>query len=83
MLFEEYIWLLATEEHYQEPTDSLKQIAIKKFTDQFVNEKVNIEKGIREETKSTKNASIAPGKFPIVIYAPGQNGSAFENTVIL
>jgi tetratricopeptide (TPR) repeat protein len=85
MIYEEYVNLRANELNFEPPTPEAKQENIQRF----IQERSGIfqvsEKGtgalLSMQTAAIRDAVPLEGKFPLLIYAPGSSGSAFENSV--
>ncbi|HEY7162016.1 MAG TPA: hypothetical protein VH815_12195, partial [Acidobacteriota bacterium] len=85
MIYEEYVSLRANELNFDPPTVETKQESLQRF----IQERTAIfqvsEKGTRSllsmQTAAIRDAVPLEGKFPLLIYAPGSSGSAFENSV--
>lgn len=85
MIYEEYVNLRANELNFDSPTTEVKQENLQRF----IQERAGIfqvsENGTRsllsKQTAAIRDAVPLEGKFPLLIYAPGSSGSAFENSV--
>ena len=78
MLYGRYIELLATEENFggdsaQKAAALQAALEVRKLKDKYDIERVQL-------THAFWEAKAAPGKFPIVIYAPGGSADAFQNS---
>jgi tetratricopeptide (TPR) repeat protein len=85
MNYEEYVYLLANELNFDPPNADAKQQSIEQYIQQRAGFFQASEKGIRSllamQTAAIRDATLQEGKFPLLIYAPGSSGSAFENSV--
>jgi tetratricopeptide (TPR) repeat protein len=85
MIYEEYVNLRANELNFDQPTIEV----MKENLQRFIQERSAIfqvsENGTRSllamQTAAIHDAVPLEGKFPLLIYAPGSSGSAFENSV--
>jgi tetratricopeptide (TPR) repeat protein len=77
--------LRANELNFNQPSEEAKQQSIQEYVQARANIFRATEEGVKAllsmETAAIVNASPANGKFPLLIYAPGSSGSAFENSV--
>lgn len=85
MIYEEYVYLLANELNFDPPNAEAKKQSIQ----QYIQGRAAIfqvsENGTRTllsmQTAANRDATPEQGKFPLLIYAPGSSGAAFENSV--
>jgi dienelactone hydrolase len=78
MLYEHYLGLLATEENF-ELDDAQKDAGMKAaLALRSLEEKYAVER--LQPTHAFREAKPAPGKFPVLIYAPSFSAPAFENS---
>src|SRR5262245_4600957 len=83
MIYEEYVQLRGNELNF----DPLNAAAKQQTIERFIQERAGIfqvsENGTRSllsmQTAAIREAAPQEGKFPLLIYAPGSSGSAFEN----
>lgn len=85
MIYEEYVNLRANELNFDPPTAEVKQQNLERFIQEraaiFGVSEDGTRKMLSMQTAAIRDASPLDGKFPLLIYAPGSSGSAFENSV--
>ncbi|HSE40029.1 MAG TPA: hypothetical protein VLH08_04625 [Acidobacteriota bacterium] len=85
LLYRDYVYLLANELNFNPPSEEQKQQSLQQYIQQRTNIFGATEQGVKEllpmQTAAILNATAAEGKFPLLVYAPGAGGSAFENSV--
>jgi dienelactone hydrolase len=82
MVFEDYMWLMASDLGKVKLNDSLKKIVVKDLVESGFN-KEKIEKA-RKENMYAKNNSSSPKteKHPVIIYASSWSAPSFENYIL-
>jgi hypothetical protein len=86
MKYEEYAFLVGQELEFGPLTETIKE----KGREQFSTQRRNFARATQEainrllqtQTAAIKDAEQKPGKFPLIIYAPGSSGTAVENPVL-
>ena len=85
MIFEEYANLVANELNFDPPSMDAKQKSVQRYIQQRAGAFQVSENGTRSlwsmQTAAIRDAPPQEGKFPLLIYAPGSSGTAFENSV--
>jgi tetratricopeptide (TPR) repeat protein len=85
LFYRDYVVLRANELKFDPPSEQAKQQSIQEYIQSRTSIFRVTEQGVKTllsmETAAIANASPATGKFPLLIYAPGSSGSAFENAV--
>jgi tetratricopeptide (TPR) repeat protein len=85
MIFEEYVNLLANELNFDPPNANAKQQSVQRYIQQRAGAFQVSDNGTRRllsmQTAAIRDAPPQEGKFPLLIYAPGSSGTAFENSV--
>ena len=81
----EYLELDIREENFDNPSEDAKKKNIKEWVDYFSSiggANFNADKLIKVQTTATKNAKVARGSFPLIVYGAGGYSSAFDNFVL-
>ncbi len=81
MTFGDYAFLIATEEILGEPTEKQKQ-AVRREYGSFAGSEDALEKLFGAPMHATKNGKARSGAFPLILYGPSQNGSAYDNALL-
>ena len=83
--YKDYLALYLTEEDFTIPTEKQRQdnlITWKKELADRLNSPVNIEGIFQAKTNAVKDAPLAKGSFPVIIYGAGGQGESFENSIL-
>ena len=85
MKFSEYLELYLTEESFAKPTEKQVQENLSMWKKELagrVEPAADGERILQAETFGVKNAPVANGSFPVIIYGAGGQGESFENSCL-
>lgn len=83
MPFRTYIELVATEIDFGYDGDAIQHPFVRKsfFDNDFMNQE-QLALALEATSGAYRDAEVAPGSFPVILYSPGGYGRGFENSVM-